>query len=1499
MKKVLTLLFFLALASQITCADTTSANNSCPGELISELHSISTNTAHVETGSVTNGSDDYDHYYFTPGQYGTLTLSYLSTDSTDVKISTSSCQDDGIANWNNTKSLESSTITLSNTDTVYIQIFANKTANYTITMNFTVTAPPTKNFTCANPKPFNSVFSANTTGNVLIFGNSSLCADNNNDGICEDPGTARNNNISMINNDVDGDGATTINSSAALLAMPADAQVLYAGLTWQGYLVNANQTRKDSAATIKFKRDGNSYSTTTVNTTNMNWVYFDSSRFYYQGYVDLTAYLQTNGAGKYWVGDIITDTGSGLAGGGFGGWAITVIYKSGSEVFRNLSVYSGYEGIAGGGDITAAFDYANANSCDNTNTGVGNNVSTTITGFLTPKQTPISSRLTVFAGEGDLGATGDSISVTKKDGTPVLLSNAANPVNDVMNASITRDGLHVTTGDPWYSNNSNGIDIDQYDTSLIMDTEQTSTVITLQTSGDGYFPSVYAFAAQLFEPKMCYDYAYSQNKRYFTEENNGTAAPRIVGNVVSGDPVQVRIYLRNNEDSDFNASNVTLSILDINTTQASYQNNSTSIIKANTVNPVVPVISSSSASFIKGIEHGTIPGLASSFTYFTLNTSTGTLDMPIVANITYDLLLPDGLGGFLPPITYDSDLGSDKVPMCPVSNYLYEPEWGVFNVEDTALAISDPGKYNLFTQVVNRPFSFDVVSYDPNNYTSELNTTMFVGVDLINAGGYHNIAAACSDQNSSISPPIRVNFTAGETRKTVNLNDAVAKGFLTSVNEFFAEAAESVALRVSYLVNADGSGDPIKYTDNKDGTFTMDGFTAVAGQPCAIDPRTGDPKIVQKPNGGTTQLAPVACGNAGTNGVPKEVLDQCLACLTQSNVKFVCSRDNFAIRPEGFLVKIYDNNQSVDPAKLKIGMPYTTDISAGYKYRYDVNATTHTDENPAQGYTENYVVPEVDRNITYYWRPDPLLVPLRNVSGCNDTNNSNPYLYLSNGAAVNNQNKTGNVGRYALEMRDKTWTKVDQAPIHHVTDVTFNGITYSAAAHYNLNDCDLTKSSVPQSTDIVDNTNMGCTISSSHVNQDRTTVTYSDYNITVHPYAFDISQVMFQKGIFDSNTSTNINLDANNSFVYQNNIVLASDDINMSVRFTGNLLAVGADFNQSLSNFVKNCYSEDLNLDLNTSTLPTVNAPAFQYRLRLKNQLSQIVIDDNNLGSNDDVAPRANSLVGLIKLSKDDFNKSMKGTANIELNLNFERNVSIPYNPITLTYNDFNVSCSTLANCQSRADMELAHDANGTYSRFNTAYAAAPLNIVHLYGREHVPRHRVEGPNANVPIYYEFFCDADVNALPGPCNIATFVNVPSATNSISPAELLSPDDVRWYTQLEHNTTVDGSANFTRTRDTINDAALFNVIAVNPDGTIASYQYNGVRGYPYKVTIEVPTPDWLIYNRYDGRATINNGGNVVNNFELEFTQNGNWSGRDRSGMGTDSNASAITNRRIQW
>ena len=1353
----------------------------------------------------------------------------------------------------------------------------------------TIVVTGATDFTCANPKfPFEKTFSTHTHGSIELIGNTILCSDNNDDDVCEDPGGARNNHILMKNIDIDGD-STTFNSSQSKLVLPAGATILYAHLSWQGYLQNGTDANKTRSKTVKFKAPGSaSYSTISPSTSDydFNWVYYSADRWYFQGSANVTDQVQAAGEGWYTIADLFTgdknfvrstgDADGKPAGGSFGSWSMTVAFQydinDTTTKLKNVTIFDGYVGILTGGDETAAENHRVANGC--ASAGTANTMAIPLDGFLTPKSGAFESAFYLFAGEGDKGATGDYVSLTDKNGTTFFLSNAPdipnnNPSDDVLNSTITKFGVHAnaTTLNPFHSTNSNGTDIDTFDTSSILSNYQTTTTVTMNTVGDGYHPGVFAFVTDLFEPNFCFDYAYQQFNRFFTEINTGV--PHLKGDVVSGEPIDLRIYLKNQEDSDIAATNLRVSFLDIDATQATYIRNTTRITAAGSINETAIADSSLSVSdtFVRDIPAGDINGLEYFYTYIKLDPSVTSIDMPIKAKIDYNLTIPLGAGTVDIPYSIDT---TDRLQLCSDSNFVYQPAYGNFNIAQQNAYSA--GKYNIPTQVAQRVDDFLLVSHDAEgNVHDELPVSTTVSVELIDVGGYQDVNVSCNEPSRSISPRIWLTFESNTSQLVIDettIQNAIDEGRISdrigfnpnppiqTAKEFFKEARESAAFRVSYNL-ADGNGSLIKLVDVFNGAGNFVGYNllnfteliAVNDGKCLVDV---DGNLANE------DTIPQFCNNAGVGvgaAMTEAELAVCMECVYGYRVQYDCSRDNFAIRPEAFNVKVYDNNESNSNTFPTNAVPNNGAMAAGYKYRYDINATSHASNAAVSGYTKSYLAPNTDNNITYYWRPNG-----RVVSGCNDRNNSNPPFYIVDGSIENNQSKIVNVGRYELEMRDKAWTKVDQAPLHHISD----------PAHFYLDDCTYNQNYVPNNAAVLTSATVGCDISSSHTNSD-IGMTYRDTNVTVHPYAFDVTGIQFEKGYIDSP----VVLSPVNPFVYQNSIENNTDDMNMSVRFTGPLTAVGKD-NTALNNFVDNCYAEPLNLDVNTSDLPS--APLYSYRLRVKDTNTSVVLLDNIRGN----SAGATNIVGLVTLPTAGFTQENNGTSNIELNLNFARTVNNPFNPIELYYRDMNASCLVPSDCDSRTELMNSVLPIGSVN--------SDLNVTHLYGREHVPRHRSSNPTITVPISYEFYCDSDVTSLPVPCQIANH-------NIVSPNRLLSQDDIRWYVQVGHNPTVDGNTSFTQTRGGAHDA-LFN--DMNITNTQAAYTYDETRGYPFKATIEVTTQDWLIYNRYDGGPTVNNGGNVVNSFELEFFSTGQWGGQDNTGgVNTNTLPSADTNRRIQW
>ena len=134
--------------------------------------------------------------------------------------------------------------------------------------------------------------------------------------------------------------------------------------------------------------------------------------------------------------------------------------------------------------------------------------------------------------------------------------------------------------------------------------------------------------------------------------------------------------------------------------------------------------------------------------------------------------------------------------------------------------------------------------------------------------------------------------------------------------------------------------------------------------------------------------------------------------------------------------------------------------------------------------------------------------------------------------------------------------------------------------------------------------------------------------------------------------------------------------------------------------------------------------------------------------------------------------------------------------------------------------------------------------------------------------------------------MASLHNLTSDTNR-------STDSINWYVNLQH-TAVDGniSATAPKVGSLVSDGGVANYTNIN-GMTLIPYTYNGREGYPYKATIQIFTDPWLIYNRFNPNAT-------VNEFELEFNNDkGAKTGIDISGEESDTSANINTSRRIQW
>ena len=1371
-------------------------------------------------------------------------------------------------------------------------------------------------FTCANPRAFTPVYSADDYSKLVLIGNNSLCMNNN--GICGDPGDQANNNINMMHNDVDDDPLTTLNSSAALLDIPENKRVLWAGLFWQGYMLDWSDADKEAGHTIKYKHENDAYQVEL--NAQMNWVYFNASRFYYQSFVEITDYVNRFGRGYYWVGDIATTEGQ-PGGGSFGAWSLAVVYEDYDEDFNNITVFHGYQSFAGTNDINNAISYANAHGCNATNTGVGSGVASTLTGFLTPKNNPVQSTLIVFAGEGDIRLSGDTGSITDISGTKHALTNDLNPQNNIMNATISQDGETVTTGKPYIAPNSLGIDIDTYDVSDIIENNQSSTNIEFTSSGDGYMPGMYGLQTQLYVPKFCYDYAYKQNNRFFTEQNSGDFKPHIRGHVVSGVPVEVSLYIKNKEASDVKAINTTINILDINSSQANYSAGSTGVTYpgAQQTTPITDAPGTTTTQIVD-IPIGEVYGQEYFYTYYDIIPLTETLLMPINAEFSYDLVLATGQKH------YTSQL-NDKIPICSDSNFKYIPAYGAFNIVQSDI-YSNNGYYNIPTQVTQRADNFMLVAHDynrsnPSTIHDEKAVTTMVAVELIDAGKYHDINASCNEPDNAISPRIWV--TLNNTSQTpfskttldnaiINqrTSDAILSGTtpISSAEQFYVNARENTAFRITYnAVDNEGSLVALEVSNLADGTprFNIANFSQALKSSTCLHDVDG--------NNNTTDTVAQMCTLPGTptsNAMTESELAACMECVYGYHVRYVCSRDNFATRPEAFLLKINDRNQSNPTQTLRIAddhsgttvPPNTARVSlaAGYKYQLEINATNHISNTGSPGYVRDFKFGGRDYNLSLIWEPSDTTVNIQ----CNDTRSYRQSPNLIDGYDATTLGLS-QAGEYRLNIIDNSWTRVDFDPMfmtHHTGAYFFPG-----------SDCVINDSIVPEvplatptfqtngNTSVMTDIS-GCTIDSDHKHSNtlvapQNSYYYKDYNLTFKPYRIHLGNVRPSIGMakdnFDGAAHAVYMSDLNQIWEANN-----STDDYMAVAFIGTIEAVGAD-DLRLSNYVNGCYAQDLNISALSSyaiapadgandtdadgTTYTDAKPANDLNLT-----RYIRIQDTNtstlLWNSVPVADITTSQDD--NLSKTIFFKNMKGQADIGYFINYNRQVQQPAggppfmsanNPVIKTFHDLNITCSDTRSgrCAISADLRV-RDYNGTQDLNDT-------NVTFVYGRTYTPRVSTQTNVAAFDINYEIFCDAcDTNTA--------LLNLLNAALDTA----VSPYASGWRTNRSHAIATDGTITdaITEDRVTRHVTGAFNPTAFAQGKQPATATYDAQASYPYKTRMSYTPSSWLYFDKYNPLGN-------QSSFPVEFLgAPGQWVGQGVKKAGkTDSNASASSSRRLQW
>ena len=352
-------------------------------------------------------------------------------------------------------------------------------------------------------------FSKTTTGGVVATGNTlglSKQENANGPGTEDSIGTFLSLDPSSIDDNPMNPGnpwpaSTTnnwmMNGSRAVLALPADAQILYAELVWGGSYAYAENVETNIDDPVIISVGTTSAQATPDSSTGVKIAETAFSGFqanYYLRSSDVTSFVQAHGAATYAVSGVPATQGQSINTVNGAGWTLVVAYSSESEPARNLSIFVGGSFV----DEDSQQDYS-------------------VSGFCTPPFGPVEGNVVVSALEGDANLAGDELSIgTSALGPFAKLSGLNNPATNFFASQINGpDGLIDTQGtfgtanhDPTppgmnVSGGRQGWDLTTVPATAAknqLENGQTSAVLRTKTSGDSFVPVALAFSIDVNAP---------------------------------------------------------------------------------------------------------------------------------------------------------------------------------------------------------------------------------------------------------------------------------------------------------------------------------------------------------------------------------------------------------------------------------------------------------------------------------------------------------------------------------------------------------------------------------------------------------------------------------------------------------------------------------------------------------------------------------------------------------------------------------------------------------------------------------------------------------------------------------------------------------------------------------------------------------------------------------------------------------------------------------------
>ena len=1424
-------------------------------------------------------SGRYYYYQFTAPANGTVHIYTTGANTnTDGRIYNSNCSTELIGDTAGSNNVDM-TYDITGGTVYKVELYNYNWRNYgnfTLHIDFTPSSGGSDSTVYKQGvQPFvliNPPSTRNIIGDYVMLGNTIECITNKRgtsresnsySGTCQNSDAYNDNNYMAKYLDIDGNsgiGANTWNSSSSNFTLPASYDqrggtgILWAGIFWQGSINNAVSYKQrraylDRNGNIAYKditrnesinlerTEGNKLLLRIDNDADYTPIeaatfYYDKAHGsyggYYAAYQDITEILQNHNLapGKHTitVANITANEGRQQGIGNYAGWTVVVIYKENDLLGkpRNVSIYNGYTVIPDSRQVK-------------------------ISGFKLPSSGDISAKFASFAGEGEYiygaGSSYYDRMVMKRlpGGSSDNMPGAADPSNifDAHLANIDRDpgnGNNVV--------NTNGIDVDVYDVSSIMeryrniDDKIDTVYINLSSNNDYVTPSMMAFSTELYQPSLCYDYTLESEGYIIPSSNN------VVDTNISQytDKMTTRISLQSQEgDFDFHDVNLTYRIDD--PSQLTYVRGTTEVTPVNSYayrSATGETTQETNSGFLIYLGHGAT------------GTHGGTIKPYEKRFIKFDNeFKADSIKtNFRLLVRYTVDYGSGPVPIahqltekdiCKNSGGYFIAS-DIFNVASKDASDSTGKPYNLNTQVVKRPFSAKVFSHDIDHVNddhrlSRANTA--VEVEAFNADWFQrDVNLSCISPDSNITAPTFVDFRNSKMEPLIGQT-------------------------INYAVR--NAGFRVWYLHKSDGTLVEHHCTNRASQSCW--------RSVYNDQLKSSETAERNC-TARCNAV-----SGCYECLKQYFGTPVCSKDNFAIRPEAFMLSLKDSQESNDTTISPIlniqNTKQSTALSpvnlvAGYLYRYDLTATSYTDTAPVRGYYRTF-----DNASNGLGRSGMTLVNkavIESGGKCNDIDDKDVKFTLYNGTTLNfftNRSQLGSidqVGLYKFDMNDTEWTAVDW--------------NQSEMAHHNQSGFD---NSVIDCAGIFDNSvpsegKPGCMTSNE-------LGSYQALLARFYPYRFNtsltISTPMKQgttRGIVYFNTLDN---SKNYPFGFKD-----TEDENMSYNIAGDFWAVSKR-GTPMSNFVNGCFAQDVNMELKhryVSAVPLSPEPqSFTYDLLDRNATGAIFPREENTFTTS-YSPGAFTKVTVVQKGDKAFEKGMQGRISMDLGYNFARQFNQPRNPRHIEFSDFNITLASQPSplyVDTRSDYEVAT---------NTKLSGSEGNVTFTYARASSSQAFYDNVTANsikTPISVEVYCDLGYAA----CQTLGIDTVNGQTG-----------DAFWWRSTSHDNVgaQDGNIILTTTHAsaTVSSPVLIPSGSKGVDSTV-TVSYTGA-AKPATVNIDLGTNPttgsytdrWLIYN-----STANSIPSPF--YGVRFIGIGGWTGSGQTGNVVGDNINKKRSKRLEW